>query len=219
MAINSQFFLNAADLSLATAVYIDSFLLNIAPDGFYSDGTISREQSGGVLLAATTCPACEVQTTCFEGIWEEGDPAHPNGGTVTYINVDGELVTQIGIWLGDFVAIYYLEIISFVGVSEINCEEIGLTFSYRSDGTSVLPDICTLESPDNVFYILGNGTCVIETGDTAYNTDSLLDPFDGGDLYYLAYVGICDSLTDTYIVQINSVGYITVINICEAPPP
>ncbi len=39
MAINSQFFLNAADLSLATAVYIDSFLLNIAPDGFYSDGT------------------------------------------------------------------------------------------------------------------------------------------------------------------------------------
>ena len=219
MAINSQFFLNAANLSLATSVYIDSFLLNIAPDGFYSDGTISREQSGGVLLAATTCPACEVQTTCFEGLWEEGDPAHPNGGTITYINADGELVTQIGIWLGDFVAIYHLEIISFVGVSEIDCEEIGLDLAYRSDGTSTSVDICNLEIIDTNFYILGNGTCVIENGDTAYNTDSLLDLFDGGDLYYIAYVAICDALTDTYIVQINSVGYITVIGICEPPPP
>jgi hypothetical protein len=212
MAINSQFFLNAADLSLATAVYIDSNLLNIAPDGFYSDGTISREQSGGVLLAATTCPACEVQVQCFEGIWEEG-------GSITYINADGDIVTQNNIYLGDFVAINYLEIISFVGVSEINCEEIGLTLSYRSDGTSVLPDICTLESPDVEFYILGNLGCVIETGNIACNTDDLSDPFNGGDLYYLAYVGICVSTTDTYIIQINSVGYITVIDVCEAPPP
>jgi hypothetical protein len=219
MAINSQFFLNAADLSLATAVYIDSFLLNIAPDGFYSDGTITREQSGGILLAATTCPTCELQTTCFEGIWEFEDPAHPNGGTITYINVDGELVTQIGIWLGDFAVIEHLEIISFVGVSEIDCEGVGLDMAIRSDGTSTSVDICDLEVLDTNFYILGNAGCVIETGNIAYNTDSLLDPFDGGDLYYIAYVAICESTTDTYIIQINSVGYITVIDVCEAPPP
>jgi hypothetical protein len=219
MAINSTFYLNAADLSLATAVYLDSFLLYIAPDGFYSDGTISREQSGGVLLAAAICPDCEVQTTCFEGLWEEGDPAHLNGGSITYINADGDIVTQNNIYLGDFVAINYLEIISFVGVSEINCEEIGLTLSYRSDGTSTSVNICTLESPDVEFYILGNAGCVIETGNIACNTDNLSDPFDGGDLYYIAYISICDALTDTYIIQINSVGYITVIDVCEAPPP
>jgi hypothetical protein len=219
MAINSTFYLNAANLSLATSVYLNSILSNLAPDGFYSDGTISREQSGGILLAATTCPACELQTTCFEGIWEFEDPAHPNGGTITYINVDGELVTQIGIWLGDFAVIEHLEIISFVGVSEIDCEGVGLDMALRSDGTSTSVDICNLEIIDTNFYILGNGTCVIENGDTAYNTDSLLDLFDGGDLYYIAYVAICDALTDTYIVQINSVGYITVIGICEPPPP
>jgi hypothetical protein len=218
MAINSTFYLNAADLSLATAVYLDSFLLYIAPDGFYGDGTISREQSGGILLAATTCPDCELQTTCFEGIWEFEDPAHPNGGTITYINVDGELVTQIGIWLGDFAVIEHLEIISFVGVSEINCEGVGLDLAYRTTGANEGEYSCE-DVPFVNFYILGNGTCVIETGDTAYNTDSLLDPFDGLDKYYLVYVAICDVLIDTYIVQINSVGYITVIGICEPPPP
>jgi hypothetical protein len=216
MAINSQFFLNAADLSLATAVYIDSNLLNIAPDGFYGDGTISREQSGGVLLAATTCPACEVQVQCFEGIWEEGDPLHPDGGSVTYINADGDIVTQDLIWLENIVPIYYLEIISSVGVLEVSC---GLELAYRSDGTSTSVDICDLETSDNEFYILGNVGCVIDTGSTAYNTNSALDIFDGGDLYYIIYVAICESTTDTYIVQINSVGYITVIGICEPPPP
>jgi len=219
MAINSTFYLNAADLSLATAVYLDSNLLNIAPDGFYSDGTISREQSGGVLLTAAPCPTCEVQVQCFEGIWEEGDPAHPNGGSITYINADGDIVTQNNIYLENYVSIYYLEIISFDGLSQINCGEIGLTLSYRSDGTSTTVDICNLETPDVEFYILGNAGCVIETGNIACNTDNLSNPFDGGDLYYLAYVAICDPLTDTYIIQINSVGYITVIDVCEAPPP
>jgi hypothetical protein len=218
MAINSTFYLNAANLSLATSVYIDNFLLNIAPDGFYSDGTITREQSGGILLAAAPCPTCELQTTCFEGIWEFEDPAHPNGGTITYINVDGELVTQIGIWLGDFAVIEHLEIISFVGVSEIDCEGVGLDMALRTAGSNAGEYSCE-DVPFDNFYILGNGTCVIETGDTAYNTDSLLDPFDGGNLYYLIYVIICDSLTDTYIVQINSVGYITVIGLCPPPPP
>ena len=212
MAINSTFYLNAADLSLATAVYLDNFLLNIAPDGFYSDGTITREQSGGVLLASTICPDCEVQTTCFEGLSEEG-------GSITYINADGDIVTQNNIYLGDFVAINYLEIISFVGVFEINCGEIGLDLAIRSDGTSTSVDICNLEVLDTNFYILGSAGCVIETGNIACNTDDLSDPFDGGDLYYIAYISICDELTDTYIIQINSVGYITVIDVCEAPPP
>jgi len=218
MAINAPFFLNAASLSLATSVYLNSILSNLAPDGFYSDGTITREQSGGVLLAAAPCPTCELQTTCFEGIWEFEDPAHPNGGTITYINVDGELVTQIGIWLGDFAVIEHLEIISFVGVSEINCEGVGLEEALRTAGSSVGEYSCE-DVPFDNFYILGNGTCTIETGDTAYNTDNLLDPLNGLDNYYLVYKMICTSEFDTYILQINSVGYITVIGLCPPPPP
>jgi len=218
MAINSTFFLNAANLSLATSVYLNSTLSNLAPDGFYSDGTITREQSGGLLLAAAPCPTCELQTTCFEGIWEFEDPAHPNGGTITYINVDGELVTQIGIWLGDVAVIEHLEIISFVGVSESDCGSIELDLSYRTLGANDVENICE-DTFFTDFYIYGNALCVIEDGNIACNTNNILDTFNGLDKYYLVYAALCPIDFSTYIVQINSVGYITVISLCPPPPP
>jgi len=55
MAINAPFFLDSADLATATAVYLNLSLTNIAPDGFYGDGTITREQSSGVLLTSEPC--------------------------------------------------------------------------------------------------------------------------------------------------------------------
>lgn len=58
MAINAPFFLDAASLDLATSVYLDSGLVNISPDGFYGDGTITRQQSSGLLLLQSDCEAC-----------------------------------------------------------------------------------------------------------------------------------------------------------------
>jgi hypothetical protein len=58
MAINAPYYLNAANLTSATSVYLDSALNNLAPDGFYRDGTVVREQSSGILLAVDTCPSC-----------------------------------------------------------------------------------------------------------------------------------------------------------------
>lgn len=55
MAINAPFFLDAADLATATAVYLNLGLTNIAPDGFYGDGTITRQQSSGILLTSDPC--------------------------------------------------------------------------------------------------------------------------------------------------------------------
>lgn len=62
MAINSTFYLDSADLATATSVYLDINLTLIAPDGFYGDGTISRQQSSGILLAAETCTACSTES-------------------------------------------------------------------------------------------------------------------------------------------------------------
>jgi len=75
MAINAPFFLNSADLATATAVYLDSALSNIAPDGFYGDGTIVREQSSGILLTAEVCGDCptpcgtDINASGFQGIY------------------------------------------------------------------------------------------------------------------------------------------------------
>lgn len=55
MAINSNYFINAATLDLATSVYLDLELTNIAPDGYYGNGSISRQQSSGILLTDESC--------------------------------------------------------------------------------------------------------------------------------------------------------------------
>ena len=86
MAINSPFFLDAANLTLATSVYLDLALTNIAPDGFYGEGTITRQQSSGILLPAEACATCG--TPCDTSIGGSG------GQGVYQINLDvGSLAT------------------------------------------------------------------------------------------------------------------------------
>tara|TARA_R110002074_G_scaffold364561_1_gene538066 strand:+ start:124 stop:1050 length:927 start_codon:yes stop_codon:yes gene_type:complete len=59
MATLGNYFLDAATLSGATAVFTDATLTTAAPDGYYSDSTVVRQQSGGVLLlGAVSCPSC-----------------------------------------------------------------------------------------------------------------------------------------------------------------
>lgn len=58
MAIRSTYYLDGDTLATATAVYTDANLTVCAPDGFYSDGVISREQSGCQLLPVIECPLC-----------------------------------------------------------------------------------------------------------------------------------------------------------------
>lgn len=58
MAINATYYLDGANLSVATAVYLDAGLINVAPDGFYRNGTVVRQQSTGILLAPATCEDC-----------------------------------------------------------------------------------------------------------------------------------------------------------------
>lgn len=89
MAVNAPFYLDAANLTSAVSVYLDSELTNLAPDGYYGDGTITRQQSGGILLTAETCATCP--TPCGESIGG-------SGGTGIYqINLDsGSTPTSVG---------------------------------------------------------------------------------------------------------------------------
>ena len=59
MATLGNYFLDAATLSGATAVFTDATLTTAAPDGYYSDNAVVRQQSGGLLLlGAVSCPSC-----------------------------------------------------------------------------------------------------------------------------------------------------------------
>lgn len=56
-----SYYLNGPSLSSATTVFLDSDLTICAPDGYYSDGVITREQVGCSLIKAIVpCPACGV---------------------------------------------------------------------------------------------------------------------------------------------------------------
>lgn len=60
MPIAQQYYLNSPSLSSATAVFANSSLSVLAPDGYYSDGAITRQQVGGILLPIVPCPSCGV---------------------------------------------------------------------------------------------------------------------------------------------------------------
>ena len=53
-----NYFIDGTSLSNASAVFDTAALTTKAPDGFYSDGAIVREQVGGFLTFQTVCPSC-----------------------------------------------------------------------------------------------------------------------------------------------------------------
>lgn len=86
MATSSTYYLNAPSLGSATAVFTNAALTVCAPNGFYSDGIISRELVNCVLLPQQTCPSCSI--LC-------GNTVNANGNQgVYYLNVN--LGTAIG---------------------------------------------------------------------------------------------------------------------------
>lgn len=86
MATRSTFYLNAPSLGSATAAFSNNDLTICAPDGFYSDGTIVREQVGCVLLPQQTCPSCAVPC---------GSPINGSGNQGIYL-VNLDTGTDIG---------------------------------------------------------------------------------------------------------------------------
>lgn len=58
MPLSQPFYINGPSLASATAVFLDAAMTLCADDGFYSDGSIVREQVGCVLLPENTCPNC-----------------------------------------------------------------------------------------------------------------------------------------------------------------
>lgn len=58
MGLTNLYYLNGADLASSTSVFFDVYLTNLAPDGWYSQDGIVREQVGGILQAAAPCESC-----------------------------------------------------------------------------------------------------------------------------------------------------------------
>jgi hypothetical protein len=58
MSISQTYYIDGSSLETSTGVYLNSQMSVPANDGYYSNGSISRRQLGGILLAVQTCPSC-----------------------------------------------------------------------------------------------------------------------------------------------------------------
>ncbi len=66
MATLGTYYYNGSSFASATAIYTNSALTILAPDGYYSDAGIVRQQLSGVLLNASACVSCA--TPCGSGV-------------------------------------------------------------------------------------------------------------------------------------------------------
>ena len=63
MATLGTFCFDGVNFAQATSLYTDSALTNLAPDGYYAQGGISRRQLNGILLAPAACSDCSSPPT------------------------------------------------------------------------------------------------------------------------------------------------------------
>ena len=83
MATESLYYLDAPSFSSATKVYTNAELTTVAPDGYYSDQSISRQQVSGVLLPQVTCPSCDNSYLIGFGVTAQNACDFVASGTVT----------------------------------------------------------------------------------------------------------------------------------------
>lgn len=84
MANLGSYYINGPTLATATAVYTDEELIYCAPDGFYSDGGIVRQQLNCELLPAESCDLCASPCPITPAV---SSPAPPSEGAY-YMDVD-----------------------------------------------------------------------------------------------------------------------------------
>jgi hypothetical protein len=109
MATSATFYLDAPSLSSATVVYSNSSLTTVAANGFYSDGTIVREQVSGALLPQVTCPSCsstqaftiyfDVTTSPSTQGWSGSSAACAGTGTPLTVYINGSAASLYDAYL------------------------------------------------------------------------------------------------------------------------
>jgi hypothetical protein len=148
MPTQQTFFLNGPTLSAATTVFLDSGMTTCAPDGYYSDGAVARQQVGCVLLPAEACPTCG--NTCEDSI-------------VDLTSFEGVYYTSFfaGETTGDTGAIIVTMLLDLAGTAGLYTYIGGTSYDCGIDGSTYILDEYTYISP--AYSPLGTTTSVTVT--------------------------------------------------------
>ena len=181
----ATYYLDGNTLSNSSAIYTNSNLTSCAPDGFYSDGVISREQISCVLSAIKECKGCAAE--CGTPVTSEGImgvqnistyvgqntsdigaiiirfytyaiPTIPRGIKATY---NGNSYNQLSSIVDGYHASTNPTSPTFIGDSALDC---GLS------GT-VYPNVPTYEYDGSTFNFIYNQTVSVAPGDVSLGVD------------------------------------------------
>ena len=182
----TTYYINGPTLSSSTAVFTDATMTTCAPDGYYADGPIVRQQVGCVLLSEQECPFCGAECGCeFSGPVNKGiyyfsvelgattGPVqirfssldYPNGIEATYDStVYNQVVSPI---FGTLAAPAGLP--TFVGLDTQDCGIVGThtleEFEFRSIDNSFhdlgTTDVVNILSSQNLLTYADPGTCLV----------------------------------------------------------
>lgn len=195
----STYYINGPTLSSSTAIFTDAAMTTCAPNGYYADGPIVRQQVDCVLLPAQECPFCGIDCgdAVFDGPVNQGvyymsvnlgastgpivinfDPQdYPNGIEVTYDSTVYN--TVVSTFFGPLSAPAGLPV--FVGLDTQDCGIVGThtleQYEFRSDlsfhdlGTTDVVSILT--SQMNLTWT-SPGTCFMVIPKPTPTPDTLL---------------------------------------------
>ena len=200
--VSDTYYINSDSFTTATGVWLDEGQEDIAPDGFYMIDDVYRQLLDGVLLENVRCNGCDPESFCFDGVWEEGEE-HPDGGSVTYVDENGDTIVLDMIFLGDKVSVTALEILSYTGVVPSDCPSDFLyILSEEEGGCEYVPTTDCKISQVN--------PAIVTSGDIIYElSGTSLIPLNGGGLFYTISNG-----TIKYVVSVSTEGVITVNTLC-----
>jgi hypothetical protein len=170
MSTPASFFLDAPSFGSATKIFFDSNLTLCAGDGFYSDGVITRQMIGCVLLPQQPCPSC----------------ALPCDGGISYSKISSEL------------GVFLLSVDTGATPSDVGAVIITFTVDTAPRGISVSfnGNVYNSLSSETFGYLAGAAGLPTYVGDVATDSGLVADsPYTGADEY--EFDGTAYNLTGT----------------------
>jgi len=204
MAALGTYCFDGLNFSQASALYTDSTLTTLSPDGWYSQGNIIRQQLNGVLLNAQPCGTCLV--ACGSGV----DASFSSNG---FFSADIDLANDTGavilyFYMGSSIPDGVLTTYNGSTYNRLTCEGNHNTYTIV-DGSNTQVDYSGInnQGTGRITYVGNSNTSLLS--DSPYNTTPSGTCTSGDKPQNYTYTGssyVAQGTYETVTVASNEIG-------------
>ena len=204
MAALGTYCFDGLNFSQASALYTDSTLTTLSPDGWYSQSNIIRQQLNGVLLNAQPCGTCLI--SCGSGV----DASFSSNG---FFNADIDLANDTGavilyFYMGNSIPDGVLTTYNGSTYNRLTCEGNHNTYTIV-DGSNTQVDYSGInnQGTGRITYVGNSNTSLLS--DSPYNTTPSGTCTSGDKPQNYTYTGssyVAQGTYETVTVASNEIG-------------